>query len=111
MLANHSRFPNIFIRRTKKAYVSIINDRIMEIAKDAEKQASYNSLKLLFKRNGIDMNMSFCRKIFATLLRTEGIEQEIIDLLQGRLPRNIFVRHYFRPTSQMLYCQYLRFQL
>jgi intergrase/recombinase len=42
--------------------------------------------------------MLYCRKIFATYLRLEGIEQEIIDLLQGRIPRNVFVRHYFRPS-------------
>jgi intergrase/recombinase len=29
-----------------------------------------------------------------------GIEQEIIDLLQGRAPRSVFVRHYFRPDCQ-----------
>jgi intergrase/recombinase len=43
------------------------------------------------------MNMAFCRKIFATHLRMNGIEQETIDLLQGRIPKSVFVRHYFRP--------------
>ena len=41
--------------------------------------------------------MSYCRKIFATHLRTNGIEQETIDFLQGRVPRSVFARHYFRP--------------
>ena len=43
------------------------------------------------------MHMNYCRKIFATYLRSKGIEQEIIDLLQGRIPKNIFVRHYSKP--------------
>ena len=30
------------------------------------------------------MNISICRKIFATFLRSEGVEQEMIDLLQGQ---------------------------
>ena len=42
--------------------------------------------------------MSYCRKIFATYLRNEGIESEIIDMLQGRIPNSIFVRHYYRPS-------------
>jgi intergrase/recombinase len=46
----------------------------------------------------IPIRMSFCRKIFATFLRTQGVQQEIIDLLQGRIPRNVFVRHYYRPN-------------
>jgi intergrase/recombinase len=41
--------------------------------------------------------MNYCRKIFATYLRSKGIEQEVIDLLQGRIPKNIFVRHYYKP--------------
>jgi intergrase/recombinase len=45
----------------------------------------------------MEMNMAYCRKIFATSLRTHGIEQELIDLLQGRAPRSVFARHYFRP--------------
>ena len=43
------------------------------------------------------MNMAYCRKIFATYLRINGIEQEIIDLLQGRTPKSVFAKHYFRP--------------
>ena len=41
--------------------------------------------------------MSYRRKIFATFLRNEGTEQEIIDLLQGRISNSVFVRHYYRP--------------
>lgn len=49
------------------------------------------------KRRGLDMQMGYCRKIFCTYLRINGIEQEVIDLLQGLLPRTVFERHYFRP--------------
>lgn len=93
----HFRFP-YFIRRTKKAYISLINEQIMEIVEHTDAKVTYDSLKGIFKRLNLDMHTSFCRKIFATFLRTQGIEQEIIDLLQGRLPRSIFVRHYFRPN-------------
>jgi intergrase/recombinase len=60
---------------------------------------TYNQLKLQFKRHSINaIHMLYCRKIFATYLRLSGVEQETIDLLQGRIPRNVFVRHYFRPN-------------
>ena len=58
---------------------------------------SYNALKLMLKRTDLDMNMYYCRKVFATYLRNEGIESEIIDLLQGRISSSVFVRHYYRP--------------
>lgn len=95
----HFKYPDVFIRRTKKAYISIVTDSILQLAKESS-ICGYNALRLAVKRKGLDMNMAFCRKIFATFLRTQGIEQEIIDLLQGRLPRSVFVRHYFRPNFE-----------
>jgi intergrase/recombinase len=69
------------------------------MARSAHKEVSYNQLKIQFKRHNVgDIHMLFCRKIFATYLRLEGVEQEIIDLLQSSIPRNVFVRHYFRPN-------------
>jgi hypothetical protein len=97
MILEHFKYPEIFIRRTKKAFISIMTDSILELAKQASSNCGYNALRLAVKRKGLDMNMSYCRKIFATHLRTNGIEQEIIDLLQGRTPKSVFVRHYFRP--------------
>jgi intergrase/recombinase len=41
------------------------------------------------------MNMAYCRKVFATYLRSNGVEQETIDLLQGRTPKSVFAKHYF----------------
>jgi intergrase/recombinase len=42
--------------------------------------------------------MAYCRKIYASWLRQSGIESEIVDLLQGRIPKTVFARHYFTPS-------------
>jgi hypothetical protein len=39
----------------------------------------------------------YCNYIAVSCLRTNGIEQEVIDLLQGRTPKSVFVKDYFRP--------------
>jgi hypothetical protein len=96
MALEHIKFPEIFIRRTKKAYISIATDSILDLAKQSS-TCGYNALRLAVKKRGLEMNMAYCRKIFATYLRNKGIEPEIIDLLQGRIPKSVFVRHYFRP--------------
>ena len=96
MILEHIKYPKIFIRKTKKAYISIVNESIIQIAKDTN-QSSYNSLRCYFKRRKIPFNFNYCRKIFATYFRNNGIEQENIDLLQGRLPKSIFIRYYYRP--------------
>lgn len=96
MVLEHFKFPEIFIRRTKNAYISLVSDEILKLARDCS-NTSYAAIKAFTKRNCLKMNMNYCRKIFATYLRNNGIEQEIIDLLQGRIPKSIFVRHYYRP--------------
>ena len=88
-ILEHYKYPSIFIRRTKKAYISVVNEIILDLAKQSGDH-SYNALRLTIKRKELGMNMSFCRKIFATHLRNNGIEQEIIDPLQGRLPKSVF---------------------
>ena len=97
MVLEHYKFPHYFIRRTKKAYISLATDKMLSIAKEADINHGYNTIKLAVRRRGLGMHMNFCRKNFATYLRVNGIEQEFVDLLQGRMPRSVFVRHYFRP--------------
>ena len=99
MILEHFKYPNIFIRRTKQAFFSIANDDILNLAKNSN-DYSYNALRCYLKRKNIPMNMNYFRKIFATFMRNNGIEQEIIDLLQGRIPKAVFVRHYYRPDSE-----------
>ena len=101
MILEHIRYPEIFIRTTKKAYISIVIDSILQIAKDTKEKSTYNSLRCYFKRRKIPFNLNYCRKIFATYLRTNGVEQEVIDLLQGRLPKSIFLRYYYRPDFEV----------
>lgn len=96
-ILEHFRYPEIFIRRTKNAYISIITDFLLNVARNCNK-VNYSSLKSLIRRKGIGMNMAYCRKVFATHLRDRGIEHETIDLLQGRIPNSVFLRHYYRPN-------------
>ena len=99
MVLEHFKYPNIFIRRTKQAFISIANDDVLHLAKDSN-YYSYNALRCYLKRKNIAMKMNYCRKIFATFMRNNGIEQEIIDLLQWRIPKAVFVRHYYRPDLE-----------
>jgi intergrase/recombinase len=55
---------------------------------------------MVMEERGLKINMKYCRRIFSTYLRTNGIEYELIDLLQGRIPKTVFARHYFRPDFE-----------
>ena len=96
LILEHYKFPDSFLRKTKKAYVSIANEQILELAEQCG-NLSYSAMSCYVRRHGLEMRMKYCRKIFSTHLRREGIEAEIIDLLQGRVPKSVFARHYFRP--------------
>ena len=40
MILEHFKYPNIFIRRTKKAYISLVNENILEIVEEVEHTAT-----------------------------------------------------------------------
>ena len=62
----------------------------------------------MLKRKNIEMNMYYCRKVFATYLRNKGIEPEIINLLQGRISSSVFVNHYYRPDINEIITKRIR---
>jgi intergrase/recombinase len=48
----------------------------------------------------LPMRMNYCRKIFGTRLHYCGIESEMVNLLEGRISPEIFVRHYWSPNME-----------
>jgi intergrase/recombinase len=98
----HFRFPEIFIRQTKKAYISFITREQLSaigILNCKTHIPTYNQIRLACWRLGIKMDMRYCRKIFASHLRASGIQPEIIDMLQGRVSQSVLTRHYLVPQS------------
>jgi intergrase/recombinase len=99
-LLQHYKFKEIFIRRTKKAYISLVDEDILSLAR--ESSDSYQAIRSFLKRRKHAMNLKYCRKIFGTWLRQNGIESEFIDVLQGRVPASVFAKHYYRPDQATL---------
>jgi intergrase/recombinase len=95
----HYIFTDTFTRRTKAAYISLVSNEFLDIARNACNH-SYNSFKMIRHYRNIDIEMDYCRKTFASHLRQSGIESEIVGLLEGRVPKTVFARHYFRPSLE-----------
>lgn len=96
----HFKFSQ-FIRTTKKAFLSFVTPLMLSIVQNLEKVPTYNAIRLTCQRRGINMDMRYCRKIFASWLRQSGIQPEVIDLLQGRVSQSILTRHYLAPSQNM----------
>ena len=43
--------------------------------------------------------MRYCRKLFASWLRLQGVQPEVVDMLQGRVSPSILTRHYLVPQQ------------
>jgi len=95
----HFRFPEIFLRQTKKAFISFVTPKMFATVHQMDNNTvpSYNAIRHACRRSGINMDMRYCRKIFASHLRNEGIHPEIVDMLQGRVSQSILTRHYLVP--------------
>jgi hypothetical protein len=51
---------------------------------------------------GLSMELSLCRKLFASSLRqSAGIQPEVGDLLQERVSTSILTRHYLVPDNSL----------
>ncbi|MEM4806712.1 MAG: integrase [Nitrososphaerota archaeon] len=99
MVLEHYKFPEIFFRgRSKKTFITILDEKLLE-ALQRSKPISYNMLRSYIRRRS-RVKLNYFRKLYATFLRQEGILPEIIDLVQGRIPSNVFFRNYFRPDIE-----------
>jgi hypothetical protein len=94
-LLEHFKFPALFLRGKKRAYFSIVDDEILQIAQETA-SVSYKTLRVQYRRYGLRFRMAFGRKVFGTWAR-RYVHPEIVDLIEGRTPGSTFAKHYYRP--------------
>jgi intergrase/recombinase len=95
----HFRFSQ-FQRQTKKCYISFMTPEMLSIVEKLDNDdivPTYNQVRLACRKAGIKCDLRFARKIFASWLRQQGIQPEIIDMLQGRVSTSVLTRHYLVP--------------
>ncbi len=97
-ILEHFRYGDLFLRQTKKVYISIVTkDLINEICNS--QPVTYSAVRKRLTRNKQNLRFKEQRSYFATYLRKHGILAEYIDLLQGRIPKSVFARHYLKIES------------
>jgi len=102
MTLQHYKFPNQFLRTTKKAFISYITlDNLQPIANLDSKTPTWNAIRLACRRRGIHMDMRYCRKLHGSWLHRHGIAAESIDFLQGRTSPSVFSRYYLTPDDSL----------
>jgi intergrase/recombinase len=94
-ILEHFRFAELFLRATKKVYISIVSKELITDTCNSQ-PVSYSAIRKRLNRNNHNLRFKELRSYFATYLRQHGILAEYIDLLQGRIPKSVFARHYLK---------------
>jgi intergrase/recombinase len=103
----HFRYRELFLRTTKNVYVSIIPESlVLEICKS--QIVTYPAILKRLRHNGLRCRLNELRDYYGTFMVRHGLIREEVDLLQGRIPPSIFIRHYWSPSFTELRDRTLR---
>ncbi|MEM3688138.1 MAG: integrase [Candidatus Micrarchaeia archaeon] len=89
----HFKYPREFLRRTKNVFISFIDENLLNQIANSE-PLTYPMLRKRLERHSLKLRLNELRDYYGTYLLNNGIPQQYIDMLQGRIPVNIFLRHY-----------------
>ena len=92
----HYRFPKTFIRKTKKAILSIVPENIIESVRDGE-PLTEAAVRRRLQRKRIPSRFGDIREYWASFM-TRYLTPAEIDFLQGRIGGSVFMQHYFNPA-------------
>jgi len=96
-LLEHYKFKALFLRRTKKAFVSFVPQDLINKIAYSKKTYAKQCIKSKVRRKTKRIRFSDIREIHGTLLaKTLGSAE--IDFLHGRVSTSVFMRNYFNPA-------------
>lgn len=96
MMLQHFKFPDLFLRKSKNAYISFVTPELVNLVLETKPKMKYSAIDTMIGRAGFNTQTKQLRKIFATKLRN-SLPQEIVDLLQGRINQRVFMKFYYKP--------------
>ena len=92
----HYRFEEIFIRGKKKVFISYAPREIVT-AITGMKPVKLTTLNDRLDRAGLKIRFKEIRKLWASYM-TKFLSEPEINLIQGRVSKNVFMQHYFNPN-------------
>jgi hypothetical protein len=95
----HFRYKELFLRRTKSAYITVCDNQLLGIVQKLDRTLTLIAIKKALRHRYPSMQMKWCRKIQASWLHQCGVPEVIIDLVQGRVPRSVLAQHYLLPKT------------
>jgi hypothetical protein len=94
-ILEHFKHGNLFLRHTKNCYVSFLSKDLIQQITNSQ-PVSYFAVRKRLSSKKQSLRIKELRSYYATYLRKHGILSEYIDLIQGRIPKSVFARHYLK---------------
>ena len=91
----HFKHGDMFLRHTKNCYISIVTKDLISEIRNSQ-PVTYSAIRKRLTRKGRSLRIKELRSYYATYLRNHGILAEYVDLVQGRIPKSVFARHYLK---------------
>jgi intergrase/recombinase len=99
-MLEHYKFKQ-FLRRTKNAYITFVPKHLIMQITDSQ-PVSYPAIRKCLERRGFKLRIKELRSYYASFMVRHNIISEEVDLLQGRVPKSVFVRHYLKENPKEL---------
>jgi intergrase/recombinase len=93
----HFKFKELFIRRTKKTFMSFVSKELIDQAIASGLEVSQDVIRKRMQRAKFKLRFSDLRELWASR-SIKNLRQPEIDFLQGRVSASVFMRNYFNPT-------------
>ncbi len=94
----HFKYKETFLRKTKNCYISFVSKDLISAIADST-PVTYPAIR---KRLEHRCRINELRDYYGTFMVRHGLIREEVDLLQGRIPPSIFIRHYWSPSFKEL---------
>jgi intergrase/recombinase len=95
-ILEHFRFKEIFIRNSKKVFISFAPSEVIHTIAKAE-PLTYDRVQGLAEWHVKKLHFADLRELYASY-SVKHLKQPEIDFLQGRVSASVFMRNYFNPT-------------
>ena len=92
----HYRFRSIFIRRTKKTFMSYVPKTLVQRIMSSNRQITEDMIEKRMARRKMARRFGDIREFYATHA-TRYLSPPEIDFIQGRTSATVFMRNYFNP--------------
>jgi intergrase/recombinase len=92
----HFRFKSVFIRNSKKVFISFVPYRIVETIAAVKQPIDYDKAQRLAEYYLKKLRFADLRELYASV-SVKNLRESEIDFMQGRISSRVFLRNYFNP--------------